>query len=43
VAFVEITPRDLLARLERGEELQLIDVRRSIRACGRTERRRSPN
>jgi len=27
VAFVEITPRDLQARLERGEQLQLIDVR----------------
>jgi adenylyltransferase/sulfurtransferase len=27
VAFVEITPRDLQARLEHGEELQLIDVR----------------
>ena len=27
MAFVEITPRDLQARLEHGEELQLIDVR----------------
>jgi len=27
VAFVEITPRELQARLSRGEELQLIDVR----------------
>jgi adenylyltransferase/sulfurtransferase len=27
VGFVEITPRDLQARFERGEELQLIDVR----------------
>ncbi len=27
MTFVEITPRDLQARLERGEKLQLIDVR----------------